>query len=380
MKLYSKLFPYVFVVGFTLLTLLVVWSPFLLKADTWFGLKIQNPGFQYIYQNFDGPFYVVASKTLYDPQKISPPGKGLIISLPLTHLYFAAHLPLYPLMMRLFSPLIGFLKSMIFTNVLFSILLAIFFYFFIKKLNLSKNPLFLTFVFLMLPRFLVVRSIGAPESLFLILILLSLYFFEQKNYALTGIFGGLSAATKSPGVLLFGAYLLVFLEQYIKTKKIDSRWFFIFFIPFGLLAVFLLYYVQYGDFFAYFKSGDNIHLVAPYSVFNYQNVWVGTGWLEEIIFYLFLYALTVFSLWKSRFRSFFYFGCVFFLAVLSVAHKDIPRYALPLWPLSCIAFEKFFTSKRFLIVSVILLPALFAYSWNFLLYNIMPIADWSPFL
>lgn len=151
-------------------------------------------------------------------------------------------------------------------------------------------------------------------------------------------------------------------------------------IPLGLLGVFGLFGLQYKDFWAYFHSGDNIHLVAPFSAFNYQKTWVGTAWMEEVIFYFFLYALTILTLWRSSRRSFFYFSLVFFIATVFVQHRDISRYSLPLWPLACIAFERFLTSKKFAVVFVVLLPAIYLYAMNFLLYNGMPVSNWRPFL
>ncbi len=312
--------------------------------------------------------------------------------------YFAAHLPLYPLLIRMGKEVLTglssfvktsedkrvngleYLKSMVGVNLLSTVGLVLFFYYLLKKFKLTKNPLMLASVFLFLPRFLVVRSVGAPESLFILLILLSLFFFEKEKFWLAGLFGGLATMTKTPGILLFAGYGLVFIERRVKGKRINWRWLGIVLIPLGLLGVFGIYGMQYKNFFAYFHSGDNIHLVFPYSVFNFQKPWVGTAWLEEILFYYFIYGLTIINLKDSKYRSFFYFSLVFFIATLFVQHRDISRYSLPLWPLALIAFEKFFTSKKFLIIFIILLPAIFLFAWNFLLYNIMPISDWSAFL
>lgn len=373
--MFKSIIPYFTLILIVLLSTLILWSPFIFRFNGW--------GFDYITKSYDGPLYVIPAKTLYDIKKIDVPGKGLIISLPLSPKYFAAHFPLYPFFIRLFKEirLFGnYLHSMVFVNLLFTILLACFFYFLLKKIQLTKNPLFLSALFLFLPRFLVVRSIGAPESLFILLILVSLYFFEKEKYFWAGIFGGLATMTKTPGILLFFAYLLVILENFIKTKKFNLRYLFLFLIPSGLLAVFGLYAVQFKDFFAYFHSGDNIHLVYPFSVFNFKTAWVGTAWLEEVVFYFFMYLLTIFYLKDTKYRSLFYFSLVFFVATTFVQHRDIARYSLPLWPIATVAFEKFFTSKKFLIVFLILLPAIYLYAWNFLLYNIMPISDWSPFL
>ncbi len=346
------------------------------------------------------------AKTFYDPIKIG----RLKLETVLNSKYFAAHLPLYPALIRVVREVgvtigikkLAYLKSMVGVNLLTTIGLVLFFYFLLKKFKLTKNPLVLASILLFLPRFLVIRSVGAPESLFILLILLSLFFFEKTQFWLAGLFGGLATMTKTPGILLFGAYGLVFLEKYIKrlvipaevegSKKIDfstslrsarndiKLWLGVLLIPLGLLGTFVIYGIQYKDFFAYFHSGDNIHLVFPYSVFNFQKPWVGTAWLEEILFYYFIYGLAIIYFKNSKYRSFFYFGLVFFTATLFVQHRDISRYSLPLWPLALIAFEKFFTSKQFLIIFIILLPAIFFYAWNFLLYNVMPISDWSAFL
>lgn len=362
--------------SYLILTLIVLISTFVL----WRGV-----GFLTIYKHYDGPIYVVVAKTFYDQVKI----EQLKLETTLSPKYFAAHLPLYPALIRVVKEIgevggiwgkLGYLKAMVGVNLLATIGLVLFFYYLLKKFKLTKNPLMLASVLLFLPRFLVVRSAGAPESLFILLILLSLYFFEKEKFWLAGLFGGLSAMTKTPGILLFAGYGLVFVERLIKEKKVNWHWLGIILIPLGLLGVFVIYGIQYKDFFAYFNSGDNIHLVFPYSVFNFQRPWVGTAWLEDIIFYYFIYGLAIIYLKDIKYRSFFYFSLVFFIATLFVQHRDISRYFLPLWPLALIAMSKFFTSKKFLIIFIILLPAIFLFAWNFLLYNVMPISDWSAFL
>ncbi|MEK7597831.1 MAG: hypothetical protein AAB441_04270 [Patescibacteria group bacterium] len=365
-----RIYSYLILTSIVLISTIVLWL---------------SVGFLNIYKHYDGPLYIIPAKTFYNPKEID----NLHVTTGSSNNYFAAHLPLYPILIRGLKELLNYglrinelayLKSMILVNLLSTIGLVLFFYYLLKKFKLTKNPLILASVLLFLPRFLVVRTVGAPESLFLLMILLSLFFFEKEKFWWAGLFGGLATMTKTPGILLFAGYGLVFVERFIKTKKVSWQWLGIILIPLGLLGVFGLYAKQYKDFFAYFHSGDNIHLVFPYSVFNFQKSWVGTAWLEEIIFYYFMYGLALINLKDSKYRSFFYFGLVFFTATLFVQHRDISRYSLPLWPLAVIAFEKFFTSKKFLIIFVILLPAIFLYAWNLLLYNVMPINDWSAFL
>jgi len=365
-----RILPYLILAIISVFSTLIIWK---------------MAGMENIYKNNDGPLYVVVAKTFYKPEEI----EKLKLESGLKSNYFAAHLPLYPVIIRGIREIgeiggiwgkTGYLKAMVLSNLLTTVFLVWFFYFMVKKMNLSKSPLILSIVFLFLPRFLVVRSVGAPESLFILMILISLYFFEKEKYLLAGIFGGLSVVTKSPGILLFGGYCLVFAEKLLKTKKIDWRWLGVVLIPLGLLGVFWFFGLQAGDFFAYFKSGDNIHLTYPFSVFNFKKNWVGTAWLEEIIFYYFLYGLTVFYLKDSKWRSFFYFSLVFFVAILFVEHRDISRYSLPLWPMAMIAFEKFFSSKKFIYVFLILFLGIFFYALNFINYNLLLISDWRAYL
>lgn len=372
MKLYNMFRPYLLIIVAVLLSTLILWLPFILKLS---GLSFLD-----IYKHYDGALYIIPAKTFYQVNKIDIPKVGFILSLPLSPIYFASHLPLYPIFIRIFSLVFGYLKSMLVVNLSFTILLSILFYYILKTFKITEKPLVLTLVLLFLPRFLVVRSVGAPESLFIFCILLSLFFFEKKKYFFSGIAGMFAVATKIPGILLFAAYFLVILEEYLKTKQFKIQWLSILLIPLGLLAVFWLYWKQYGDFFAFFHSSGAVPMPYIFSVFNWKAKWVGTAWLEDVIFYFFLYGLTVYSLKNIKQRSFFYFSLVFYIAILFVQHRDISRYALPLWPMALIAFEKFFTSKKFLTVGVILLLAVYLYAWNFMTYNIMPIADWRPFL
>lgn len=377
--LYKKPSPYLIIIALTIISTFILWSPFIFKLRSINGASIETPNFQTVLKHYDGSLYIIPAKTLYD---INDP---LLQQNPLglSEKYFAAHLPLYPLFIRLFTPLFGYLKAMLIVTLLSSIAFFVFFYYFLKKLQLTKTPLLLTAVAMFItPRFLVVRSVGSPEPLFLFLILVSVYFFIQKKYLYAGIVGGLATMTKTPGVLLFPTYGFWFIQSFFKTRKIERQWWWILFIPVGLLLVFALYWKQYGDFFAYFRSGDNIHLnFAPFSVFNFQKNWVGTAWLEEIIFIYFFYLLATIALYKNQMlKVIFYFMGGFFIAASLVQHRDISRYTLPMLPFALIAFERFFTSKKFLLSLILLLPAIYLYAWNFMLYNVAPITDWQPFL
>lgn len=389
-QLYKKnLLPYSILAAVTIASTFILWLPFILRSPTINGVATKQISFQTVLSNWDGPLYIIPAKTLYDKNsqilKKSPLG--------ISAKYFAAHLPLYPLTIKLIAPFFGYPRATATSTLLTSVILICFFYYFVEKLKLSKNPLLLSLVFLFItPRFLIVRSVGSPEPLFILLFLASIYFFIKERYLWSGIFGALAVITKTPGILLFVSYGLLVTSYWLKNKKFNSQWLWLLLIPLGLFMVFLLYYYQYGDFFAYFHSGDNLHLIfPPFSVFNYQKLWVGTVWLEEIIFLYFFYLITVIrfspiekedhSLISERVKkTLFSVSLIFFISITMVQHRDISRYSLPLLPLALIGYEKFFTSKKFLIALIILIPAIYFYAWNFMLVNVAPIGDWSPFL
>lgn len=389
-KLYKNPFtPYLIILAIVLLSTFILWLPFILKVPSINGVSIQDISFSTIEKHWDGPLYVIPAKTWYNISnpimKYSPLG--------LSPKYFAAHLPLYPLTIKIFSYLFGYVKASVFSTLIASCLLYCFFFYFCKNLSLTSKPLALTVIFMFFtPRMFVVRSTPTPEPLFMLLILLSIYFFTKEKYLFSGIFGGLATATKTPAILLFFVYAVFFLIEYSKSRRFYFSWLYILLIPFALFSVFILYFIQLKDFFAYFRSGDNLHLTfPPFQAFNFQKQWVGSAWLEDILliycFYLIAIAHIIFQKGikflknnKQRpLKIIAIYLIFFFLAIICVQHRDISRYSLPMLPFALITLEKYFISKK-IIIMIVLLPALYFYAWNFMLYNIAPISDWTHFL
>ena len=265
-------------------------------------------------------------------------------------------------------------------TLLSSLALGWVFYAFVRTFQLSKAPLLLTFVFLMFPRLLTVRSIGAPEPMVMALIIGALWMYERRRYAVAGAVGAVAVMAKLPGILLVPAFGLSVLEHVRTTRKIQWRWLFLLLPVGGLLAVCALYAKQYGDFFAYWNSGYVVPMLYPYAAFNLHARWVGTAWLEDVLLYYALCLSAALTLHAHHLRSVFYFVVTFVVATTFVQHRDISRYLLPVWPFVCIAFERYLTGKKAWIVYVLLLPAVYLYTWNFMQENVMPVSNWAPFL
>ncbi len=361
---------------------ILIWLPSILGLKNFYYMDFSQ-GFANIYRNYDGLEYIVIAKTFYNPTLIANLGQTLPAN------YYAAHFPGYSFLILIFAPVFGMLKSMLFVSSLFTILSVWAFYFLVKDFKLSSNPLLLSIIFLILPaRWLIVHSIGSSEPIFIFFIILALYFFmkfeeipKQKFIWAAAFFGLGAQITRPPGILLFACLGLYLIWKY-REKILTKIWKFypLLLISLGLLGVFYWYLLSYGDFWAYFKSGDNIHLLfPPFQVFNSNQFWVGQHWLEDIILVFILGLYGGILLIKQKLLPLGFFVLIYITASFFVAHRDISRYTLPVFPFVLIAFEKVLVSREFRLVLIILALAIYLYVQNFILNNIAPIPNLKVF-
>ncbi len=330
-----------------------------------------------IYANYDGPNYLVIAKCWYNKNCIRHH-----FSLPQPLEYYPAHFPAYPALIAAFNRFMPGWRAMLTVTLLGTLGFIVVFYYLLADLGF-KQKFWLILVSLFLPaRLLVLRSIGAPETLFLASLLFSILMYRRQKYLLSGLSLAFAQATKTPAILLLGAYFLdTIFKDRLNLKAWQKKWPLT--LPlFAILVIFLFYRQQTGDFWAYFHSGDNFHLgLLPYHVFAAKNQrWIGTIWLEDIIYIYLLGGLAVTTLWRRyRYDILTTFAAIFYLAILFVNHRDISRYAAPLYPFWIIAFAPLLKSKEFKIIFLLLLPAIFLYAINFIHGNIAPIGDFQPY-
>lgn len=369
---------------FVLIITAAIWLPHILALPNFWGLSFKE-GFSTIYRNFDGLEYVFIAKTGYNPDLIA----GLHQSLPAN--YFASHFPGYSILISILAPFFGNLKSMLFVTLASTILAVWAFYFLVRDFKLTNQPVFLSLLFLILPaRWVIVHSVGSSEPTFIFFIIAAAYFFMEfeqskrfQSILLSGVFGLLAQITRPPGILLFISLSLFILWKIIRQKisfvsiiRNTGMYFPLLLIPLGLLGIFFLYGQTYGDFWAYFHSGDNIHLTfPPFQVFNKHAFWVGDIWLEDIVYIFILGFLGGVLLLKQKIYPLAFFALTYLAAATLVVHRDISRYLLPVSPFVLIAFEKVLTSREFKIILPIILLAIYLYSQNFLIANVAPLPN-----
>lgn len=373
---YSKQFVLIIL---TVLISFVFWFSFYKNIPQKLGFP--QTSLESVYANYDGPNYMIISKCGYDKRCI-----GSKFSLPLPLEYYPAHLPGYPLLIKYFSLYTNTPKAMLVATLFGSILLTLIsFEFFSLFFNANRSFLF-SFLMIFFPaRLLVLRLVGAPETWYISLTLLSIILFKRHRYILSAVTAALSLLLKSPGILLFGTYLILALIEYRKsfnTRQIIKKYCSYFLIPLTALLIFYGYYIQTGDFWAYFHSGDNLHLnFWPYLVFISNHTWINTIWLEDVIYIFLMVFFGLYRLHKKyKYDVFFIYPFVYTIAAIFVAHRDISRYIAPVYPFLFLAFSKLIYKKSSRLILYLLIPAIILYSINFIIGNVAPISDWTPYL
>ena len=376
---FTKLSDHFKLITLTILSALFFWLVFYFNIPGKIGF--QNVSLETIFANYDGPNYMVISKCGYNKNCIGPN-----YSLPQPLEYYPAHLPGYPILIKLFNNFTTGPKAMLFSTLLGSIFLSLVLFEFFKLFIDSKKSFWLTILFLFFPaRFLVLRLVGAPETWFLATTIASILFFKKDKIWASAIFAAAAQSFKSPGILLLVAFGILAIKDLVETKKLASvlkKYFPFILVPVTVVLIFYLYYLQTGNFWAYFQSGDNFHLnPLPYLVFISTKSWINTIWLEDIV-YIFLLAIYGVSklIKKYKFDIVTIYPLVFLIATLLVAHRDISRYIAPIYPFLLLSYQKQLNQKSIKTVLILLIPAIILYAINFICGNTAPISDWTNYL
>lgn len=293
------------------------------------------------YQNYSTNYYVLPWANFDGEHYLS-------IALSGYKQYQQAFFPLFPwlisILMNIFGDNVlgGAISGLLITSICFPLAL-IFLYKLVRLDYSSKFALGVILVLLLYPASFYFNAVY-NESLFLMLIVLSFYFFRTKHFFWASIFGFFASTTRVFGVLIFISFLIEVLVYRIPIKK--AYWLFL--IPFGLLSYMTYLYYSVGDPLAFY----NLQLIVgeqhqrgivllPQVIFRYLKMIFGTEALNPL-FTTILFELAVgivFSLlplvglfYRVRLSYLFFSIMGFILPTIQGSFSSLPRYVLILFP------------------------------------------------
>jgi hypothetical protein len=165
--------------------------------------------------------------------------------------FFIVFPPLYPILIKIFNIFVNnfVLSGVILSNVFF-VTALFFFYRLVERITDKNYALRALLLFSVFPTSFFF-SVAYPESLFVLLVVLSFFFLEKENFFLSFIFAGLATITKPFGLVLWPALLLgVFLQKKRIFRNLILMIIF-FFIFYG--SYLFINYKIYGDFLTFKK-------------------------------------------------------------------------------------------------------------------------------
>ncbi|NUN11752.1 hypothetical protein HUU53_03850 [Candidatus Micrarchaeota archaeon] len=342
----------------------LIYAPFVLGLNDFAGVSLRDTGIDVLQRYWDGPLYVVVANYFYDVNAdysfySLEPG------------YYAAHLPLYPLLIRSLS-FVGYFNALLLATTLSFIAALYAFYFFVKK-YFNENAFWVTIAFAFIPfRWVVYHSIGATEPLFIACFLASFYFYKKNNLLLAGVFGALAALTRIQGVLLFPALAIDYFVIQKKKFSFDSI-VKISLIPASLAVLFVFYYFNFGDFFAYFKVNAGFLQGFLSSIINYGGPQPG----DEYLLVFFLSFLTIGLLIDKKFYAEAVFSSLLMLQVLFLSHNDIARYLIPVLVFGVMFLQRLTEKKWFKLALPFIALGGVIYAMTVLPLNVMDSASFT---
>jgi len=339
-----------------LLALLAAWGPFFSRMDL-------------VVRHFDGPNYLVVAKTLYVPSAVNPlPGYALRPS------YFAAHLPLYPLVLRACSLFGGWKAGLYLATGLLAATSAAAFAVYVKDAAPEIPTLVAALAFLFLPaRMFLYRALGASEALMSLLVVLAVLAWRRGRVDWALFLAALATITRTNGILIVGVLCLaLLLSGRVKTALFGGA---LAAVP--LLLLFSWHRYLFGDFFALLhvhadSAGGAGRLCLPFAFIGEmaaRNDWETAEMLLGLHLFYILCAARLFAK-GDRLEAGLVAAHVALFSLLR--ERDLSRYYLTVAPFAVIlAWRDVWSRPRLAAaVLVVLAPLSVFYAWKTIPMNL----------
>ena len=257
--------------------------------------------------------------------------------------------PLYPLLIRMITPIAGnpYLSGIIIAN-LFSLAAVCMFYRFAYIFALPSNALIAALLFALFPTNLVYGTVAYSEAPYLFFAITSLFYQYKRKYFFAALFIIFAAFTRSAGLLLIPLQLALALyyeyqrPDHLKSDVRNLVWFF---LPvLAVTALYLYYYSLTSDFLVLFHSRGHFGDLLRTPWHQYQDLTSGLFAflnpdldLERVAAERYSFTLPFLVLTLLLFRidlRLALYGCAFMYVTLSmagIAAAASPRIMLASW-------------------------------------------------
>jgi len=309
-----------------------------------------------VYRLWDGPNYLNIARTLYDVKEDNP-----LLTYVYEPSYFLVHLPVYPLLIRLFS-FLGYQHSMLFVSIACCAIATVLFHRLCRDVWKIPQPGFLTLVFLFLPpRWLLYRGAGSTESTYLLFLLLSMSAFERGRVGRASLWGGLATLTRIPGLMLVPAFGVLLLQR---KRWREIPWLALIALPLALYFGFC--WTRTGNYLHYLSVHSD--KLAPKVPFGFIGTFFAQGLYHQVEFYILLglvYAVGVTRLREMKLETPFAYCFFVYLLLVFVATEDWSRYWLAMAPFALIVgFHDILTTKSFRWLLPVFAFLGYVYAWG----------------
>lgn len=290
---------------------------------------------------------------------------------------FIVFFPLYPLLVKLITFDFAYvnLSGLIVANVC-SIAVVIYL-FKLAKLDYSDSVAKKAVLYLSVFPTAYFLSAAYTESLFLALVIASLYYARNSKWPLAGFLGLLASLTRIAGLLLLPVLVVEYFHQKEwKIKAANLKLFWTSLPVFGFLVYLIINYLVTGGFFTFME----IERVHWYQTLDPVGGLAGAlGWLvsnefprnltlgyAQVIFAVFGF-LMVFAGYKAKLRPSYqaYLLLTWMLSVSTGFWISVPRYVLTMFPMFTIL--ALYSQKRVVTITIVAISsaALGYFTWLF---------------
>lgn len=344
----------------------IFYLPFWLHAPSVGGVPFNGHGMERVYGMWDGPLYVTAAATLWDlnPDNPAYAWNGARPS------DYAERFPLYPLLIRGLSPVLGYWKGAVAIDVAASTGVTLALYALLGLLGATASSAFwaaLVSIFWP-PRGFLYRYVAMSDPLFILGLVAATYFFLRRRYVLAGLAGAVAVASRPDGFIVVAAFGVLALwriataprgERLGQTLGMAG----LALMPLTLLGIYGWHWWHFGDPLASVHAST---FVRPEAQLFPSLAFFGIG--EEGVPYLFLLALAgILELARQRRWELVVISALFYVPSLLVP-TDVSRYLLPILPFAFfVAGERLVASRPLRVAALLTLPVVYVYAWETML-------------